>query len=670
MYVKKTIETNVKKEIKMEIEKLNNLFYSDEEDTSNQSEKVSQLITKNKEKNSIMKNEESESEKLSSCSEFDVKNEVISEDSDGVEEDELKSDKSINEPFKIKKEEGNSQEDDNLNQLQTKIEDKSSNEESNSNEDDSKMQSSNEFSVTKSSFSDDSNEPEEGGYHNDIGIDKDWELEDFKNPVGKDFPEYFECQSIPFENANESIFDFFFTKDIFIMLANETNIYARKKICKSMEIDNKTHNNIDDLIKKRWKDTNEFEMKSFLGITLLMGVIKKSCLGDYWAKDYKLLTPVFSSVMSKNRYQQMLRYFHISTTQLSKTKNVINKIDEMDKVYYLLEFLKQKWNIYKPPKQCLTVDESIISFKGKILFKEMQKRKKNKWAMKCWILVDSVSSYVHNIQVYTRQLAGSNNNLAETVVLELSENLPAGTKLFFDFAFTSVSLLESLAERRIAAIGMLHLCKQGVTKKFYSEHLKENETSCYRHKEFKNLNVVTWKERKKMCCMTNSLDILKIQNKPKSKKIDLLPNYNKYLHGINRIDHLTAFYTFKRNYFKWWKHFFFYLLEISILNAYIIYLEKCIKNPFTRKQFRLAVIERLISKNRREVALYKDKCNTKSHFPQHQECSNSCVWCSKQGLTKNKRNRVRSKYFCESCDVTLCILCFKPYHESLKPSYT
>ena len=50
----------------------------------------------------------------------------------------------------------------------------------------------------------------------------------------------------------------------------------------------------------------------------------------------------------------------------------------------------------------------------------------------------------------------------------------------------------------------------------------------------------------------------------------LLPDYQSFMRGIGRGDQLMGYYNVGRRSRKWWKRGFAYLLEVSVLNAYIL----------------------------------------------------------------------------------------------------
>ncbi len=61
-----------------------------------------------------------------------------------------------------------------------------------------------------------------------------------------------------------------------------------------------------------WTNVDVETMRRFIGLTLLMPMIKKSHIRDYWMTDPMLETPYFRSCMSRNRYMAILRFLCFS----------------------------------------------------------------------------------------------------------------------------------------------------------------------------------------------------------------------------------------------------------------------------------------------------------------------------------------------------------------------
>ncbi|RXG58793.1 PiggyBac transposable element-derived protein 5 [Armadillidium vulgare] len=99
------------------------------------------------------------------------------------------------------------------------------------------------------------------------------------------------------------IFYEIFPDSIFELMVKSTNAYAKKFLS-----DKK------DNIKKSsrynaWYDVTIQEMRQFLGLYILMGIIHKPTINSYWATDKYLSTPTFPSVMKRDRCFRNYRFF-------------------------------------------------------------------------------------------------------------------------------------------------------------------------------------------------------------------------------------------------------------------------------------------------------------------------------------------------------------------------
>lgn len=65
-----------------------------------------------------------------------------------------------------------------------------------------------------------------------------------------------------------------------------------------------------------WSATNTVEMSAFLGLWLMMGLIKKPSIESYWnTADGLFSSPGFGQTMSRNRFQLILQYLHCNNNQ-------------------------------------------------------------------------------------------------------------------------------------------------------------------------------------------------------------------------------------------------------------------------------------------------------------------------------------------------------------------
>ncbi|GFR87116.1 PiggyBac transposable element-derived protein 4-like [Elysia marginata] len=55
------------------------------------------------------------------------------------------------------------------------------------------------------------------------------------------------------------------------------------------------------------------------------------------------------------------------------------------------------------------------------------------------------------------------------------------------------------------------------------------------------------------------------------KTVESIVQYNKHMGGVDRHDHLRSNYTIQRPGHRWWKYFVWFLMDVALVNAYILY---------------------------------------------------------------------------------------------------
>lgn len=107
----------------------------------------------------------------------------------------------------------------------------------------------------------------------------------------------------------------FVTNELLNSIVKETNEYAR------LVIGNKTLTRKSQL--HRWKETNLPEIKSFLGIILYKGLVRKPETADYWSKSI-LYTDLFvSKLMTRERFEMLLSFVHFNDNTFQNIKIII-----------------------------------------------------------------------------------------------------------------------------------------------------------------------------------------------------------------------------------------------------------------------------------------------------------------------------------------------------------
>ena len=119
---------------------------------------------------------------------------------------------------------------------------------------------------------------------------------------------------LPFPTEAEC-FKLFLTEELVGEIVEETNRYA-------LELQEKREPGVRGKLAK-WVTTTISEMYTFLVTVLLMGIVKKNSLREYWSTDPMFATPFFASLFSQDRFLVLLRCLYFvnnATAILNDTK--------------------------------------------------------------------------------------------------------------------------------------------------------------------------------------------------------------------------------------------------------------------------------------------------------------------------------------------------------------
>ena len=88
-----------------------------------------------------------------------------------------------------------------------------------------------------------------------------------------------------------------------------------------------------------------------------------------------------------------MKYFHLNDT----SKQPPRESDSYDKLYKIRPLLDKILHSFKSayiPGQNISVDESMIAFKGRLSWVQYMPKKPTKWGIKLWVCADSETRYV------------------------------------------------------------------------------------------------------------------------------------------------------------------------------------------------------------------------------------------------------------------------------------
>ena len=461
------------------------------------------------------------------------------------------------------------------------------------------------------------------------------------------------------------VFLLVFGNDTIKLLADQTNLYAAQT---------------PPGASYKWHNTNEEEMKLFLGMILVMGVHRLPQLEDYWSSNPLLGSKALVSGMSWRRFRVILSCLHIADNSLAIPRGQPG-FDKLYKIRPLLNILISNFqNVYSPHRE-VSIDEAMVGFKGRNTMKQYMPMKPTKRGFKSWSLCDAHNGFSYNIDIYTG--AGNNNNnmgLGPSVVVSLSDPLmDKGYHLYYDNYFSSVDLAETLLKRKTYSIATTR-----TNRKRWPAQLKDTKTlnrnlSRGQHKSSLASDMVeclVWKDNKIVSVINtisspDSTTTVKRTSKDGTQAQIACPEsiklYNKYMGGVDLADARRKIYSCSRRSKKWWHRLFYYLLDVSVVNSFIVLNESPHCARRTQKAFILELAEQLMghyNSRKRPSQSIGEAFPAQSlhvHYPKKSPNCLQCRVCSLEG------SRKQSSVICASCnpekDIHLCIdPCFRIWH--------
>ena len=486
--------------------------------------------------------------------------------------------------------------------------------------------------------------------------------------------------------AEKSALDFFYLfldDDFFLSLLNETDLFAQQEREKA-----------PDKHKMAWTRPSLEEFKAFFGLIFLMGIDVRPDSKMYWSTDYYLQLPAFPKIMTRDRFFQIYRYLHFRDN--NDPSIVTNRLDPgydaIWKIRPIVDHLNTKFRSRYIPKENVSVDESMIPFKGRVHFRQYMKAKPTKWGIKAWAMAESDSGYMLGLNIYCGKSDHTEAGLTYKVVMDLvrlCEIQGQGHTIYMDNLYSSTKLFNDLYKTHLTkAAGTVRLNRKHLPRDIMCKRplgLEGRGNYVYRYSD--PVLALSWQDRKAVCFLSTTHDttattcfrITKVDNKWEKLVVpqpQLAADYTAYMGGVDRCDQMMQYYSFGRKTTKWTKRVFFKLLEITKVNAFILFSKSEHHQPPPGKpnlsllQFTQRLISGLIDgyhnpakRGRPSVTVPNEVRLTARHLPAKLPNKSWCHVCWRRVASGRQEKRRQTIYGCTECQRHLCLPeCFTIYH--------
>ncbi|XP_053402637.1 piggyBac transposable element-derived protein 4-like [Mercenaria mercenaria] len=309
--------------------------------------------------------------------------------------------------------------------------------------------------------------------------------------------------------------------------------------------------------------------------------------------------------MSRNRYHLLNTFLHFNDNDQRVARGQ-EGCDPPFKVRPLLDMIDVRYtDAYAPDKE-LSIDESMIKFKGRIFFRQYMPAKPTKWGIKTFALCGSNTGYGLRFLIHTGKNTFSADRSSEQE-LKVQGIGACGTvkpnRKFMPFAMQPSALaLDEGDDPEFVRTQDLITCAMVDTKRVHflsSVHSDNTFDKVVRDRKAAGgrRTVV----RPVMC-----------------------DAYNSHMNGVDVLDQKLGSYSYPHKSAKWYMTVFHRLREVALVNWYIIYCKSVQEGgtPMTTVTFREKVIDGLLegwdlcaSKKGRPSLTEKPDRLTGRHFP-------------------------------------------------------
>jgi hypothetical protein len=278
------------------------------------------------------------------------------------------------------------------------------------------------------------------------------------------------------------------------LLVEQTNLYYRQYFDRQDE---------DGASSSPLPDVTLAEMYVFLALIIQMGHDIRDTLKDYWSTLEQFHTTSFSATMKQDRFFHILQYLHFVDNDKKPDKNDPG-YDRLWKIRTIFDTLNENYAKCYNPSEHLAVDEVIVKFKGRVIFKQCIPKKHKRFGIKIYKLCDT-AGYTYDMKVY---LGKDSDNATEdmtathaTVQSLVRRVEEVGHKLFMDNLFSSPALFDELLARKINNCGTVRHNRRGMPAELGPKlKLKRGDILT---KVRDDLTALLWKDKRDLLMLKN-----------------------------------------------------------------------------------------------------------------------------------------------------------------------
>lgn len=343
--------------------------------------------------------------------------------------------------------------------------------------------------------------------------------------------------------------------------------------------------------------------------------------------------------------------------------------DRLFKIRPVIEYFNRKITTIYSPGQNLSLDESMVLWRGRLSFRQYIKNKRHKYGVKLYMVTEP-NGIILKFAVYTGQLdvIGGKGHATKIVLHLMEERLGMGHSLYLDNFYNSYDLAIKLLNRQTFCTGTLRIDRKNIPEDVKTAKLKRSET-IFRYSN-EGVLVGKWRDKRDVTYISTEFDNDMVTYHDKLNRVKEKPKpiymYNKYMGGIDRQDQFMSYYPIERKTLRWYRKLGIHIFQMLLLNAYLLF-KNSTNSRMSFYDFRLSIIGELVP----EKTAIPQTLTEKNHLPKKNPAgptgkvvSRRCTWC----YNHNNKKRRDTSYHCPACTEKpyLCLNnCFDLYHRNI-----
>lgn len=414
-------------------------------------------------------------------------------------------------------------------------------------------------------------------------------------------------------SRNSDAIDFFsllFPSSLVELIVTETNVHV------------KTHRFlVNDPLLSDWTPLTANELQGFLGLVILMGLQTLPDLAQYWSWAHYDQSYTFNQVMTQRRFTQILQSLrpgstdpkchhcsdpdpqHLCGSQPDRLRGNNPQQDPLKMFRHMLRLQgRAMWDAYRP-NCCLAVDRALLP--GAPDQDQTQQNSKTSPALPhVWLLCDSKSGYCHRLHIQTS--GGPPHDPQAWLISELLSGLENHHhQLFLSNSVASMPLFTHLHSLGIYASASFPRPHPTFPSQLWDDRVLEKPGD-FVQKQSGSVLATRWMDVKEMGCLSTNAapgntdtvwrrsltrpGALEPMQRPEAFRL-----LQENMRGVDICKQLLACNPLGAvQSDKLWKNLFWFLLNISVVNAFIVLRETRKDHPpswvqdglFTQVNFR------------------------------------------------------------------------------------